>query len=314
MFLASGIDVAKTWQSEVSLAATVIGLAGGVLTLGRAASAALTDRSLERSIRRHTEVIQTSLASLRQLQEAKETNQQVSLDSYHAQLVDDLSAAATGLERDRARVQRRSARSLEEPTGLWKWLLLYRPEGVAGWIVHSFFYGVIFLNSEILYRWIRFGDMPGQALTTSIRGLAANLLLAFYVWHVAVMHKHAAVLARQRHESNPNSDLAWWEKVLLWFPPPFAKTTPISTGESIRTFLDEPWAFIVQAFYFFLLFITGVLTVVLVKAKVETSSIALVIAVFLSASSVFAIHALSRRALGRLQPVESAARQVANGA
>ena len=130
---------------------------------------------------------QNALARLRQLNEMNAANPSLTADSYRAQLLDDLQAESQSLDLTRTRLEWRKRRRRDDPSGVRRWLLLFRPEGIAGWFLQSFFYGVllvtIFLVREV-------GALRRQDITGWSTATVCWILFTLYVWNVALVHRH----------------------------------------------------------------------------------------------------------------------------
>jgi hypothetical protein len=289
-------ETIKHLQAYVPTAAALVGLAGGVLALGKTVRGALTDRSLGNDIRRHMQNIHETLARLRRSDEMKEAVSPLSVDSYRAQLLDDLKAESRSLERARAGLVERKGRRLQEPIGVRKWLLWFRPEGIAGWFVQSLFYGLIFIAAFLAVH-LAFNE---RDILTGVGVVIEYLIFAGYVGSVATIHRHTKVLALRLEVPNPNLDLPWWKKLLQLFSlPPGGEESP-AWEEPLKPIPDT---FLWLLYYGWLVLCAFALGLAM-KENIPLFVAILVSGGLLIPAPVFAIHRPSRRALAKLVPVQ----------
>ena len=202
-------------RNIAAVATAVVGLAGGLISVFRTIVSMLTDRSLERHARKHTEAINESLTRLRRFRAARVHLLPPDLNPYHAQLLDDLQRESQRLAAVRHQQAEREALKVADPEGYRRWLLLYRPEGVVGWIIHSLFYGFVFAFFALVGVFIV--SPPSHRVIGAFLGVLELVLPALYFRSAGLRRRHLKVLLTRAGPSDKQKEpLPLGEKALRW--------------------------------------------------------------------------------------------------
>ena len=195
--------------------AKVIGICGPLLTAGKSVVFFTKDQSLERKGRKTIEEISECLNRLRAL-EASLPAMGLQLEPYRLQIIGDLQFLVAELSAVREKKLLREAKRNKEATGIRRWLLLYRPEGLNGWVVQSFFFGTWAALVFILITGFRkfSGDLEEIAFSTVIMGI-----WPLYARSVSLRLKDIGIIKRRMGIRELNSDLHWIRRALLLFKP-----------------------------------------------------------------------------------------------
>jgi hypothetical protein len=208
-------------QNEIETLGKILGVASTVFTTLKAGVVYWTDHSLARKNKETVAEIENCLARLHKMEDVKEIAQEPGFDAYRSQVRDELQKNLQLLNSLRERAQKRETEQNEAATGIRKWLLLYRPEGIDGWIAHSLFYfcgllGVWLLIVGVLtLRGI--GGLEQWAALVAAVFAALIWLLANYLRGVSQRLKDVGWLIRKSATPHPNGDLSWWRKAVLFF-------------------------------------------------------------------------------------------------
>jgi hypothetical protein len=253
-------------------AVKVIGVCGPLFTAGKSVVLFAKDQSLERKRRKTIEGITECLNRLQTL-EASSPTADLQLEPYRLQLTGDLQALIAELSTVRDKTLLREARRNKESVGIRRWLLLYRPEGLNGWLTQSFFFGTCAALVFILTASLRKPsvDIAELVITTGIMGI-----WLLYARSVSLRLKDIGVMKRRIGIRQPNSDLTWIRRALALFKP---------TGFS---------ALIVHCFFYLFAFDAVVLPV---QGPMSTSWNVIMRGGLLLTAKIFQIDALARRAL-----------------
>ena len=205
---------------------TVFGiLAGPVVTLLKAAIGVLNDRSWDRKSSKNSKRIAQSIRELHEIENPIGGLQSFALEPYRLGLQERIEVALRELQLGRDRAAARARAQLEEPAGIRRWLLLFRPHGFIGWMVHSAFYALLL---AILGTWVGFGYITVDNIRmhqADFSDLAIVLTIPLMFCGLAVL-PHSIALKRKRlmillgDRPNPNSDLSWWQRLFLIFKAP----------------------------------------------------------------------------------------------
>ncbi len=211
-----------------ALIGIVAALAGPIWNLLKEAARSLKDRSWDQRAIKNTALI---TQCIRDLQEAERPNGSVdakALEPYSAVLKERLESALQQLRRLQERLAAqanrqavRVRRRFEEPAGLRRRLLWYRPYGFAAWILHSSFYGFLCMGVASVVQAIHHYNHDPDA--SEIAAIAAIYLLvyaglALLPRAVALRNKRLLVLGKD--QINPNRDLNWGRRLFLIFRAP----------------------------------------------------------------------------------------------
>jgi len=182
-------------------------VAGPVVTFFRATVGYLNDRSWDHVASKNTTLI---AECIRDLQEAEKPATGVwaqALELYSAVLKERLECATQQLQRlqkrqaahsERQAVQAR--RRLEEPRGMHKWLLLFRPYGPGAVVLHSLFYGILCMNLAIFVQAIRIHKPEHFAFSATVIFVASGL--ALLPRSIALRRKRLMILKGDQPESS----------------------------------------------------------------------------------------------------------------
>jgi hypothetical protein len=195
-------------------AAKVIGICGPLLTAGKSVVLFVEDQSLERKQRKMVQEITECLNRVNTLEACSPTDLQ--LEPYRLQIIGDLQALIAELVAVREKKLLLEARRDKESTGIRRWLLLYRPEGLNGWLTQSFFFGTCAAVVFIVIETLRKTSTDVAALGFSVVIIGVWLL---YSRSVSLRVKHVGILKRGAGIRELNSDLHWIRRALLLFKP-----------------------------------------------------------------------------------------------
>ena len=293
------INTLKGVEEQVAAMAAAIGLAGGIVALAKSVGEILTDRSLSQRVRRNTQAITETLTRLRQLNEMNAANPSLTADSYRAQLLDDLQAESQSLDLTRTRLEWRKRRRRDDPSGMHRWLLLFRPKGITGWFLQSFFYGML-LVTVFLVREV--GALRRQDITGWSTATVCWILFTLYVWNVALVHRHLKVIVHPQGRTSHDSGHGWWKKLLVLLPSPVEGSLVKAWAEPLDSVWHVPNALVAIMYYAFLLPCVF-LSFYGIRGRLPLVAACILVAIFLAFSSIFAIHAFSRRELEKLSPI-----------
>jgi hypothetical protein len=192
-------------------------LAGPIVTVLKAAVVYLNGRSWDQRAIRNTTLI---AQCIRDLQRAEKTAGGVdiqTLEPYSAVLKERLECALQQLQRVQKKRAVHAGGKFEEPTGIQRWLLWYRPYGSAAWILHWSFYGFLLWASGFLVAHTIRNHQPVDLAVTGIAILIYGLL-ALWLHSVALRCRRLTALGK--NQLNVNHDLSWARRLFLMFEPP----------------------------------------------------------------------------------------------
>jgi len=139
------------------------------------------------------------------------------LESYKLEVEEALQAKLRILEAIRAQRQRRAVSRNEEPKGIGRWLLLYRPESFDGLVIQLVYYITAFaaLESAVV------GVVDFSDLDSTVPVFLVLILLcvaaALYARSISLRMKRLGNAIRLGTIRSPNSDLGWLRRNLLIF-------------------------------------------------------------------------------------------------
>ena len=193
----------------------VVGICGPLFTAGKSVVLFAKDHSLERKRRKTIEEVTTCLNRLQALKTFLPATD-LQLEPYYLQITEDLQALISDLNTVRDRILLREARRNKDPIGIRKWLLLYRPEGLNGWLTQSFFFGscaglIFVLIIGLRKRPIDTGELISSVVTTG--------LWLLYARSVSLRLRDVGIMKRRTGIRELNSDLTWIRRALLFFKP-----------------------------------------------------------------------------------------------
>jgi hypothetical protein len=205
-------------KDQLELVAKAVGIGAPAFAALKGLIIYALDHSMDRKSSKIVEEIDAYLTRLTKLESEKAILQTPEVEQYKLQVMEDLQIKLRTLDSIRARKRRRELERNEEPTGFRKWLLLYRPEGFDGWIIHSLFYTFVFVTVSLIVEASVFALLEHNA--TMLILLPISLLyvgLALYFRGISLRMKSAGNVVRLRSIQNPNSDLSWIRRTLLIF-------------------------------------------------------------------------------------------------
>lgn len=206
-------------KAQLETAGAVIGIAGPSLTALKTSIGYVRDHSLERRRVKTLEAVDLCLKRLSGAREERAAFPSLQLcDEYEKEVREELESLSQTLVQIRAGKARLERRKFEDPEGARKWLLLYKPEGVDGWISQTFFYGIAFPVFVALaagtYMLVARHDRDSPLVLGAALVYSA---LAYYFWSLSLRLKRAGNAQRRGELENLNSDLGWLGKLLLIF-------------------------------------------------------------------------------------------------
>ena len=195
--------------------AKVVAICGPLVTAGKSIVLFAKDQSLDRKGRKKTEEISECLNRFQTLQSSLSATD-LQLEPYRRQIMGDLHFLISELSAVQEKRLLREEKKDKESKGIRRWFLLYRPEGIDGWITQSFFFGTWAALVFILITSFReiqrdFGEF---VFSTVLIGL-----WLLYARSVSLRLKDVQILKRRTGTRELNSDLHWIARVLLLFKP-----------------------------------------------------------------------------------------------
>jgi len=210
------------------------------------------------------------------------------LQPYRLQIASDLQVLLADLSTEREKTLLRDVRreQEQESLGIRTWLLLYRPDGLNGWLTQSFFFGTCAALVFILTKMFRERSIDLSEVFSTI---VIMVIWLFYARSVSLRHKHIGIVTRRAGIDDPNSDLHWVRRALLLFKP-----TSVS-------------AFIVHCFFYLFAFDAVALPV---QEPISTLWNVMMRVGLLLTAKMFQVDALSRRALKMISDAPAAVARV----
>ncbi|HEV3308729.1 MAG TPA: hypothetical protein VGZ91_19965 [Candidatus Sulfotelmatobacter sp.] len=206
-------------KAQLETAGAVIGIAGPSLTALKTSIGYVRDHSLERRRLKTLEALDLCLKRLSGAREERAAFPSLQLcDDYEKEVREELESLSQTLLQIRAGKANLERRKFEDPEGTRKWLLLYKPEGVDGWISQTFFYGIAFPVFVALAMGIYMLLARHDRDAPLVLGVGlVYSALAYYFWSLSLRLKHAGNAQRRGELGKLNSDLGWLSKLLLLF-------------------------------------------------------------------------------------------------
>ena len=205
-------------SSNLELLGTVGGIVGAAFGALKLAIPYVLDRTSNRRAAKTATEIATLLGRLIDLEDQK-TVPASNLEAYKLEVEAALQAKLRLLDTIRTKRQQRARSRNEEPKGIGRWLLLYRPESFDGLVIQLVYYITAFAALDCAGLGIvDFSDFdsPVPAL-----GLLVLMLLcvaaALYARSISLRMKHLGNAIRLGTMRSPNSDLGWLRRNLLIF-------------------------------------------------------------------------------------------------
>jgi hypothetical protein len=221
------LGVMKQWltgnKEDLAAVGTISGIiAGPLITLIKEAIGFFNDRSWEKKTDKNVALIGQSLRDLHDAQQYGVLQNGDILKPFYKTLEERIQQAAGELEQQRQRLVRQMNARLEEPTGVRRWFLLFRPHGFSGWVVHATFYAfaVTITTGLVFFLHVNIDNMrmhQGNFFDVLFGVVFFVIYGAFALLPRAVSLKQRRCWIACRGREDPNSDLAWWRKLILAF-------------------------------------------------------------------------------------------------
>jgi hypothetical protein len=262
----------SSYSDLVKTLATVAGICGPLFTAGKSVVLFAKDHSLERKRRKVIEEISECLDRLHALDAPLPTTD-LQLEPYRLQITADVQDLIAELRAVRDKTLLRESRRDKESTGIRRWLLLYRPEGLNGWLAQSFFFGTFAALVFIVIISLR---KPSVDLGGLVISTVFMVIWLLYARSVSLRLKDIGTMRRHTGIRELNSDLNWIRRALLLFKP---------TGIS---------ALVEHCFFYIFAFAI----VSPIQEPMSASLKVVMIGGSLLTAKIFQVDALARRALG----------------
>jgi hypothetical protein len=194
----------------------ITSIAASVVTALKLSIDYAIDHTLKRKTAKTVNEIDALLGRLDKFQDGKPIIQTPNLERYKILVEEDLQARLRTLETINAQKQRRAVRRNEEPKGIYRWLLLYRPEGFDGLMVQFIYYAASVYVVLWLVVVVRTSVQKWNADSAII--LVVGLvfpMLALYARSVSLRMKSVGNALRLKAIKHPNNDIGWLRRNLL---------------------------------------------------------------------------------------------------
>ena len=200
----------KNW---ITIFAGLSGIAGFSFSLIRSGIGYLNDRSWVQLASRNTDVAAQCIRDLNEAELRISHVETPELHLYSEVLTKRLELALQQLERLEQSKAAQARKRFEEPKGIVRCVLLYRPDGIAAWILHSLFYGILCLIAAVVVNAIRINREDNFIASAIFVGFVGALALV--PRSVALRRKRFVILGKD--QPDPNRDLNWRQVVILAF-------------------------------------------------------------------------------------------------
>lgn len=196
--------------------AAITAVLGGSVTLVKSAYLWHADHSIDRRLKHAVDDISTALTRIHELEAMSISGPEIQL--YREHLQEDLLAATKWLESARERKRIASVKKATESVGWRRQLLLYRPSGFSGWLIHTMFYCMVAFSIAIVFESLKeIRSSPDDAWYAFIA--APFVLLALYFRSVSHRMQHNAFSGATPGKAALNSDINWFRRLFLFFRP-----------------------------------------------------------------------------------------------
>jgi len=167
--------IKQNYDKVIGAVAAASGLLAGPLKI---AIGQLRNRSSEQRYKATQAKISAGIEELRRLNENAPADLREKLEPYRTALMVRLEEAFVDLQLDKQKLEEIEHNRWVMPEGIHKWLLLFRPTSVAGWVFHSLFYTFLSLAAVTL-------------LIGSLNGLFALFFALFVLpWQLSWQYCH----------------------------------------------------------------------------------------------------------------------------
>lgn len=213
----------KEWIAALSGLAGF--LAGPVVSFAKTIVGYLTDRSWSQKRTKNAQIVARCIRDLNEREKLPPYLNAEILNPYSRALAERLEAALQQLESADGRTAARECAKFEEPQGIRRGLLLFRPYGLTGWMLHSFFYGSVIAVAAFVVTVIHFAVDNVRNHVAVASDIAFVVILpaaygafALFPRSVALKRKKLSIL-QHRQPDVPDGASAI-KRLLLAFPAP----------------------------------------------------------------------------------------------
>ncbi len=203
-------------SSLIELLGTVGGSVAAAFGALKFAVPYVLDQTLNRKAAKTATEIDTLLGRLINLEDQKGGMQALNLESYKLEVQENIQAKLRLLDAIRAKRQQRALSRNEEPKGVGRWLLFYRPDGFDGLLVQLTYYIAAFTALDIAIVGVAmFPDLDRGAIVVVVVVALLVAAVALYARSVSLRMKSVGNKMRLEGIGNPNNDLGWLRRNLL---------------------------------------------------------------------------------------------------
>jgi hypothetical protein len=167
----------------------IAGIAGSVVATLKVCAIYAVDQSLTRKIRKTTDDVDALFTRLVKLDGQEVRINALNLQQFKIQIEEDLQAKLLILAALRAQKLRRGVKRNEEPKGIQRWLLLYRPEGFIGLTIQSLYYLCILAIAMLVIAFPLILLEHDLDWLFFLPGIAVYVLLALYLKTISLRLK-----------------------------------------------------------------------------------------------------------------------------
>ncbi len=187
----------------------IAGIAGSVVETLKVCATYAVDQSLTRKIRKTTDDVDALFTRLVKLDGQEVRLNALNLRQFKIQIEEDLQAKLQILAALRAQKLRRGIKRNEDPKGIQRWLLLYRPEGFIGLTIQSLYYlcVLVIAMSVIAIPRILLLESQHDSEWFFLAGIAVYVLLALYAQTISLRLKSTGDTVRLNAIENPNNGI-----------------------------------------------------------------------------------------------------------
>jgi hypothetical protein len=202
----------RTFWSTIVASVVSSFLAGHAVNLSRGVVGYLNDRRWNEMAIKNTALAAQCIRDLREAEKPSSGAAAQALEPYSVVLNERLKYALLQLQRVQERRAAQARKQFEEPAGIRRWLLLYRPYGYAARILHSSFYGILCVNATVIVLAIH--AERRYALAAAI---FVPLCFGGALWARSLALRCKRLMVLGKGQPNPNRDLNWAGKLFLMF-------------------------------------------------------------------------------------------------
>ena len=212
-----------TNKDAIGGVSALVGIIGGpFLSVLKTGIGSLNDRSWERKTAKSSAEIAQSIKDLQEAELGAGTIGSDLLEPYREHIRQRIVRALDQIRKNDERRTANAKRQFEMPEGIRSWLLLFRPNDVVGWLVHSMFYAVVVsLASSLavfLHRAAHVEALDYRDWSLLGTRLLALTMLAFVSRSAAL--KRRAIQLNSMSGILGSDGISRWRKVFLLFKAP----------------------------------------------------------------------------------------------